>query len=451
MEVADTVSASIIKSDATTTTTRTKVDDSDAEAEAKSWIESGRVNMWRGHDLTATCVALRGDGERALSGSKDNSVILWDVETEKKMGFLCESFRKRQSRSTNSGGGSDGTVRNRNDGEVLAVAYADDGRYAAIGKRDATVVIYDVRLSSGTANTSDGRGVVAEFKGHKGPVTSLAFRSQSNQLFSASEDRCIRYVYKRGIVCVCVCVCVYASLPVFVFTPISNTVTTLFSILTPICLVTTHSHDYCRHYSLDEMAYLETLYGHQAAVTAIDCHRKERPLSVGRDRTARGWKLTEDTHLIFRGGASVSAADCLTLVRDDWFVTGHDDGNLSMWYTEKKRAVATIGNAHGVDPSSSTGRGVQCLDSLKSSDLAVSGSYDGYLRFWRVLTGQIVNERDIRSVGKVPVHGFINSVSVGPKARFCLVAVGQEPRLGRWLRVPRAKNRIGLVRLRDEN
>jgi hypothetical protein len=37
---------------------------------------------------------------------------------------------------------------------------------------------------------------------------------------------------------------------------------------------------------------------------------------------------------------------------------------------------------------------------------------------------------------------------MGPKARFCVVAVGQEPRLGRWHRVPKAKNRFGIVRLR---
>lgn len=142
------------------------------------------------------------------------------------------------------------------------------------------------------------------------------------------------------------------------------------------------THMICRHYSLDEMAYLETLYGHQAGVTAIDCHRKERPISVGRDRTARAWKLSEDTHLIFRGGSTVSSADCLAAIKDDWFVTGHDDGNLALWFTEKKRAVATIENAHGLDGG--VGRGLSSVAALKSSDLVMTGSNDGHLRLWKV-------------------------------------------------------------------
>jgi len=68
----------------------------------------------------------------------------------------------------------------------------------------------------------------------------------------------------------------------------------------------------------------------------------------------------------------------------------------------------------------------------------------------QILTGSTMEERGIESLSRVPLHGFINDIAVGPKARFCVVAVGQEPRLGRWDRVPRAKNRFGIVQLRCE-
>jgi ribosomal RNA-processing protein 9 len=136
------------------------------------------------------------------------------------------------------------------------------------------------------------------------------------------------------------------------------------------------------HYNLDEMTYVETLYGHQAGVSAIDCHKAERPISVGRDRTARGWKLAEDTHLIFRGGSKVSSADCVTCVKDDWFVSGHDDGHLCMWLTDKKKAVKTISSAHGDEGK--IGRGIASVASLKGSDVVATGSNDGYLRLWKV-------------------------------------------------------------------
>lgn len=282
----------------------------DNDKDAKEWISTGHMKLLRGHDLTPTCVALQASGEKAISGSKDHSVILWDVEQEKKAFTLCPTWKQHKKDADVS----------RTIGEVLSVACSDDGRYAAVGRRDATVSIFDIRANK--------NNLVKEFTGHKGPVTCLSFRTQSLQMFSGSEDRCIR------------------------------------------------------HYNLNEMMYVETLYGHQFGVMGIDCHRKERPLSVGRDRTARAWKLAEDTHLIFRGGAKVSSADCVSVMKDDWYLTGHDDGHLGLWMTEKKKAVTTIEHAHGVEGS--VGRGVGCIGGLKGSDLAITGSNDGYLRLWKV-------------------------------------------------------------------
>lgn len=37
----------------------------------------------RGHKLAPTCVALSPDDATAFSGSKDNAIIRWDVETGK--------------------------------------------------------------------------------------------------------------------------------------------------------------------------------------------------------------------------------------------------------------------------------------------------------------------------------------------------------------------------------
>ena len=47
------------------------------------------------------------------------------------------------------------------------------------------------------------------------------------------------------------------------------------------------------------------------------------------------------------------------------------------------------------------------------------------------------------------MDGFINDVAIGPRARFCVAAVGQEPRLGRWDRVSSAKNRFAIIPLRE--
>jgi hypothetical protein len=53
----------------------------------------------------------------------------------------------------------------------------------------------------------------------------------------------------------------------------------------------------------------------------------------------------------------------------------------------------------------------------------------------------------LEPIGAVPLHGYINDIAIGPKAKFCVVALGQEPRLGRWNRVAKAKNRLAIVKL----
>ena len=143
------------------------------QEQAKEWADSGHVTLLKGHDLTTTCVSLQADGTRAVSGSKDHSVILWDLEHSKRIVNLWDHWKKR---------GDDDI---RTEGQVLSVACSDDGRYAAVGRRDASVSIFDIRQPK-------RNHVVKTFIGHKAAITCLAFQTQSLQLFSGSEDRCIR-------------------------------------------------------------------------------------------------------------------------------------------------------------------------------------------------------------------------------------------------------------------
>ena len=294
--------------------------------QAQSWIDNHFVTQMRGHDLSPTCVALHmPTGDLAYSGSKDGSVFMWDIERECRLNTIVPQWKKNS------------VTQDRKSSEVLSIACSDDGRYLAVGGRDSKVKIYDIRLAgkgvkdAANENPHDTYtcGLISTFEGHKRPVTTLAFRSQSLQLFSGSDDRCIR------------------------------------------------------HYNLSELSYVETLYGHQAAVTGITCCTKELPFSVGRDRTARAWKLNEESHLIFRGGSKTPSADCITALNDDFFLTGHDDGALNLWCKDRKKPISSVASCHG-QFDSGIPRGIVCCSSLGYSDIAVTGSNDGYVRYWRV-------------------------------------------------------------------
>jgi ribosomal RNA-processing protein 9 len=85
-------------------------------------------------------------------------------------------------------------------GEILAVTVSSDGRYVVSGGRDNFVRIYDERINNAEIKC---------FQGHRDAVTSLAFRKDTYTLFSGSLDRSIK------------------------------------------------------HWDLNEVAYIETLFGHQ--------------------------------------------------------------------------------------------------------------------------------------------------------------------------------------------
>ena len=65
--------------------------------------------------------------------------------------------------------------------------------------------------------------------------------------------------------------------------------------------------------------------------------------------------------------------------------------------------------------------------------------------------GSTLDSRGFEAINKIPLLGYVNGIAIGPRARFCVVASGQEPRLGRWNRVAKAKNRFGIVRLRSSD
>jgi len=64
------------------------------------------------------------------------------------------------------------------------------------------------------------------------------------------------------------------------------------------------------------------------------------------------------------------------------------------------------------------------------------------VRFWKVGA----QGRDLTEVGKVAVEGFVNGLAfAGPDK--VVAALGQEPRLGRWARIPKVRNGIAVISL----
>lgn len=262
-------------------------------------------------------------------------------------------------------------------GPILKVAASQDGKYVVTAGADRRMVVHDAETLK----------PIRAFSQHRDAVTGLAFRRGTNQIYSCSKDRTVKV------------------------------------------------------WSLDELAYVETLFGHQDHVVDIDALAQERCVSVGaRDRTARLWKVVEETQLVFRGGGGPSASekkqsskntaagvdpksnahegsmDRIAMIDDELFVTGSDNGSIALWSLQKKKPLYVLPQAHGIEPAipllKASGekdpdpavipppqpRWITALKTIPYSDIILSGSWDGYVRVWKL-------SEDKRRIERVGVLG----------------------------------------------
>ncbi|CAO3704060.1 unnamed protein product [Rhizopus stolonifer] len=335
-----------------------------------------KIQTCRGHQLPVTAVALSEKGDVFYSASKEGSIVKWDAKTYEKL----HTFVGGRKGVKNYTGHTD---------HILCLAISHDGQYLASGGRDKIINIWSV--------TEDKH--IAKFTQHRDTISGLTFRKGSNQLYSASHDRTIKL------------------------------------------------------WNVDEKTYIETLFGHQDQITGIDTLGRERCVSTGgRDKTARLWKIVEESQLVFRGGVSTknesgtknvlveNSIDSVAQLDESMFVTGGDSGALSLWEISRKKPVFTKSLAHGLDTTQADiqeGRPswITAIASLRYSDLFFSGSWDGFVRVWKLAA----DNKSFSQIAEIPVEGVVNSIQIktafASKRTLLVVGIGKELKLGRWIRM----------------
>ncbi|MBW4515909.1 MAG: WD40 repeat domain-containing protein [Timaviella obliquedivisa GSE-PSE-MK23-08B] len=105
-------------------------------------------------------IAFSSDGKKIVSGSKDNTVRLWNTNTQQPIGQPLRGHQKT----------------------VLAVAFSPDGTRIVSGSVDKTIRLWD---------TATGKQI-RQLEGHKYSVVSVAFSPDGTRIVSGSDDKTIR-------------------------------------------------------------------------------------------------------------------------------------------------------------------------------------------------------------------------------------------------------------------
>ncbi|CAG9766882.1 unnamed protein product [Ceutorhynchus assimilis] len=220
--------------------------------------------------------------------------------------------------------------------------------------------------------------------GHKNSIYGLCFKKESHTLYSCSKDKTIKV------------------------------------------------------WSLDEMAYVETLFGHQDIVASIDTLYRDRVVTSG-GHDLRVWKITEETQLIYNG--HLGNIDNVRLINEEHFVSAGDDGQICIWSVMRKKPLQCIESAHGKELLNEQPRWITAVAALMNTDLIASGSYDGYVRLWKLED----TFKKSKEISKIPVDGIVNALCFTSDGLKLLVSVSRDYRLGRWNTVKTAKNCILVI------
>ncbi|GAB4441442.1 MAG: hypothetical protein Kow00120_09930 [Anaerolineae bacterium] len=111
-----------------------------------------------GHTDYVNSVAISPDGFTALSGSDDQTVRLWDLTTGESRALTGHTSR------------------------VLSVAYSPDGLTALSASADGTVILWDAKSGA----------QIYRFYGHTGVVRSVAYSPGGQRALSGAEDGSVR-------------------------------------------------------------------------------------------------------------------------------------------------------------------------------------------------------------------------------------------------------------------
>lgn len=270
---------------------------------------------------------------------------------------------------------------------LYALASSPNNEYIVAGGKNGILYIWNIQ---------DGK-LVKSLKHHKSRITGLSFRRPMPQSFNVFINQ----------------------------SSINNS--------DPMTLYSCSDDRSVKIWDIDQLAYVDTLFGHEDGIINIDSLSKERCVTCGsRDRSLHIWKVVESSQLVFKADDLESSIDAVAMLDEEHFISGSERGTLSIWHIGRKNPLVQIYNAHD--------HGITTITTIPMSDLVISGSHDGRIHVWKTSD----RYSKLNRLFSINVQGFINSMSMmfcaesensrqlGKGLLRLLICVSQEPRLGRW-------------------
>ena len=289
----------------------------------------------KGHKSIVSCLAVTTDGKRVVSGSTDNTLKVWDLESGK-----CIVTLKGHS------------------GPIFGLALTPGGERVVSGSMDSTLKVWE--MLSGHC--------LATFTGHINAVSRVAITPDGEKVVSISTDKTLKVWELKSGNCL-------------ITKDIGNKVGFFFQLaITPDGKQAISKHGVLDHFiviwDIETGESLMTLEGHTNTVKGIALTPDGKKLvSSSYDKTLKVWDLESGQCLATFEGHKGKVFGLAVTPDGKRVVSGSRDHTLKLWDLESGQCLATFkGHTDAVFGVAITPDGKR----------VVSGSADNTLRVWEL-------------------------------------------------------------------
>ncbi len=314
------------------------------------------IALIKGHTDAVRSVAFSPDGQTLASGSRDETIQLWDTRIGRHLRTLA--------------GHTDG---------VLSVAFSPNGQTLASGSRDETIRLWDTRTGKHLRNLT----------GHTGDVYSVVFSPDGQTLASASNDKTIRLWDARTGRHLRILMGHTNGVYSVAFSPDGRTI------------ASGSYDDTVRLWDARSETHLHTLMGHTSNVERVAFSPDGRAIASASFQQIRLWEARTGTHLRTLTGHRDWVSSVAFSPNGRTIVSGSLDGTIRSWHTNTGEHLQTLtGHTNPV-------RAVSF--SINGATLA-SGNTDSTIRLWDANTGEHLKTLTGHT-------GIVSSVAFSPDGR----------------------------------
>ncbi|GCA74180.1 protein TolB [Microcystis aeruginosa NIES-2520] len=322
-------------------------------------------NRLEGHDFWVNSVNFSLDGKTLVSGSWDNTIKLWNVETGQEIRTL-----------------------KGHDGLVFSVNFSPDGKTLVSGSWDKTIKLWNVETGQ----------EIRTLKGHGGTVKSVNFSPDGKTLVSGSGDNTIKLWN------------VETGTEIRTLTGHNGPVNSVNFSPNGKTLVSGSWDKTIKLWNVETGQEIRTLKGHDHWVTSVNFSPDGKTLVSGsEDKTIKLWNVETGTEIRTLTGHNSLVNSVNFSPNGKTLVSGSNDKTIKLWDVETGKEILTL---KGHDNA------VWSVNFSPDGKTLVSGSYDNTIKLWNVETGKLWNVETGQEIRTLKGHdNRVNSVNFSPDGK----------------------------------